>query len=274
MFDIESFKVNHQENPINIVEATPYFSWKFKQESSDQKAYRILVSSAPIVDDSKVDMWDSGLVESDQMIGIAYQGNVFQSRKKYYARLISFSVNNETSTLDSFFETALINEEDWLGKWVSLPASASGGTLYIRKKIEIEPKKVVRARAYVCGLGYYEFSINGKKVTKSVLNPGETNYNKTILYDTLDITPFLTEKEVVFGFELGYGWYGARVLKAQLYIEYTDGTFIEEHTAAGPGWWVSRTPVTHNSIYDGETYDARIEDAYGEGWCSPKFEPS
>jgi len=51
---------------------------------------------------------------------------------------------------------------------------------------EFSPKKQVKtARAFISGIGYYELFINGKRVGDHVLDPGWTNYKKTILYFAL-----------------------------------------------------------------------------------------
>ena len=41
-------------------------------------------------------------------------------------------------------------------------------------------KKIVEATAYVCGLGFYEFSLNGKKVGNSEFAPLWSDYDKTV----------------------------------------------------------------------------------------------
>ena len=49
-------------------------------------------------------------------------------------------------------------------------------------------KSVTKAIVHVCGLGLYEFMINGEKIGNKVLNPAKTNYNKIVLYDTYDVS--------------------------------------------------------------------------------------
>ena len=77
----------------------------------------------------------------------------------------------------------------------------------LRKDFET-PKKIKEAKAYISGIGYYELYINGQKIGKSVLNPGWTDYRKTVLYDTHDITEQLKEGANTAGVMLGRGFYG------------------------------------------------------------------
>lgn len=274
MFKINTFKTNYQTKPLNIVDNHPSFSWNYAEGSTKQKSYRLLVSNdASLLEKDEGNLWDSGVIESSEMVAVVYQGQPFESKTIYYVKLIVQSGEDETDTLMTTFETTIRENSEWVAKWVSLPNSASGGTLYFRKQEELKDKTIKKARAYVSGIGYYEFFINGEKVSNSVLNPGETDYNHTILFDTFAIESYLKQKDVVFGFEVGYGWYGSRVLLAQIEIIYEDDEVQVVSSSAGPGWWVTRTPTTYNSIYDGETYDARIESNYGAGWCSPDYTP-
>ena len=49
-------------------------------------------------------------------------------------------------------------------------------------------KPVAHATLSICGLGQHAVSINGQAVSASFLDPGWTDYRKTILYSTYDVT--------------------------------------------------------------------------------------
>ena len=51
----------------------------------------------------------------------------------------------------------------------------------------------------VCGLGFYEFSLNGKKVGNSEFAPLWSDYDKTVYYNTYDVTEQLRRGENVVG---------------------------------------------------------------------------
>src|ERR1039458_7495589 len=74
----------------------------------------------------------------------------------------------------------------------------------LRRQFEVE-KKVQRATAYVCGLGLYEFYLNGQKVGDQVLSPALTDYSKRALYVTFDMTRLLKKGANVAGVILGNG---------------------------------------------------------------------
>ena len=144
-------------------------------------------------------------------------------------------------------------------------------------------KKIVEATAYVCGLGFYEFSLNGKKIGDSEFAPLWSDYDKSVYYNTYDVTEQLRDGENVVGILLGNGFYnvqGGRYRKLQisfgpptllfeLVINYEDGT--RETIRSDQEWKYDLTPITFNCIYGGEDYDARREQ---KGWNQVGFNDS
>lgn len=150
----------------------------------------------------------------------------------------------------------------------------------LRREFQIE-KKVVRATAYVCGLGFFEMSLNGKKVEDHLMDPGLTNYDKRIFYVTFDVTAHLKNGANALGVMLGNGrffaprllhpamtrTFGHPKLLLQLEIEYAEGG--TDRILSDESWLgCTEGPITANNEYDGEEYDARLE---MEGWDRPGF---
>jgi len=92
----------------------------------------------------------------------------------------------------------------WHAHWIGGPTNAA--TIVLRREFGVEPG-LRRAVVEVCGLGQYEFSLNGRKVGDDLLTPGWTNYRKTCLYDTYDVTAQLKEGRNVADILLGGGMY-------------------------------------------------------------------
>ncbi|MCX6375659.1 MAG: family 78 glycoside hydrolase catalytic domain, partial [Armatimonadetes bacterium] len=131
-------------------------------------------------------------------------------------------------------------------------------------------KAIRRARAYVVGLGYCELRLNGKKVGDRVLDPGFTTFPERALYSTYDVTDQLRTGRNAVGVMLGKGWYGESPrFILQLNVEFADGTCASITT--NKDWVRSTSPILRNSLYHGETYDARLEQ---QGWDSPGFDAS
>lgn len=270
MLKLIRLQTEYQKNPLAVESAKPYFSWAFETnlQNFKQESYRILVSAKENFSEL---VWDSGKIFSAEQI-VRYDGSVLQARNVYYWKVVVTGSGEGAESDVNFFETAL-SESDWKGVWISTPVSSTGSAICFRKIIHLQPdKKVRRARAYVCGLGYHELYLNGKKVGKDVLNPGTTDYSKRVLYCTYPLEENLLSGENVIGVLIGYGWLGDRKLLLQIYIDYTDGSTSEYHSANCAGWWATGSAIVSNSIYDGEIFDARRARAL-DGWTTSKYEP-
>ncbi len=160
---------------------------------------------------------------------------------------------------------------NWLGKWISAEMTVEDRFAPIFKKEFDIAKSIVSAKAYICGLGLFEIKINGILPDDTLLNPAHSQYSQTVLYRVFDIADFLKTGENILTVELGnsffneptdvWDWHKASwrskpKLIADIVIDYSDGT--SEIIATDDTWLVTLDgPITANSIYLGETYDAR-----------------
>ncbi len=145
-----------------------------------------------------------------------------------------------------------------------------GGSGQMLRKEFVLTKPVERARAYVTGLGYCELRINGQKVGDHVLDPPYTSFEKRVYYSTYDVTKLLRQGANCAGAMLGQGWWRRQPqFRLMLDVTYSDGT--SETIVSDGEWRYASGPITENSIYNGETYDARLELA---GWDMPGFDDS
>ena len=154
---------------------------------------------------------------------------------------------------------------------------------YLRREFQAD-KKVARATAYVCGLGFFDLFLNGNKVSDHVMDPALSDYAKVDYYVTFDVTHQLHKGANAIGAVLGNGRffaprlhtpatfvdYGFPKLLMQLEIEYTDGS---RSIVTSDGHWRLTThgPIRANNEYDGEVYDARRE---MPGWNTAGFDDS
>ena len=160
-----------------------------------------------------------------------------------------------------------------------------------RKEFNIG-KPVKRATATICGLGYHELSLNGRKVGDHVLDPAFTRYDRRSLYVTHDVTDRLNQGANALGVVLGAGWHNMHTRSTwdfdqapwrdeptvlmQLRLEYEDGS---AQTVVTDGSWRANTgPVILDGVRTGEVYDARKEipgwDTVGfedAGWQEPRI---
>ena len=132
-------------------------------------------------------------------------------------------------------------------------------------------KTVKQAELRICGLGFYEATINGVKVGESEFAPTWSDYDKTVFFNTYDVTQQIKQGDNELRVLLGNGFYneqGGRYTKLKvsfgpptllclLYVTYEDG--MREHLFSDDKWQWTESPITFNSIYGGEDYDARME---------------
>jgi len=140
----------------------------------------------------------------------------------------------------------------------------------LRREFRVD-KPVTSARLYLAGLAYYDAEVNDRRVGGQVLDPGFTDYDETVLYATHDVTRLLSRgaNEIVVTLGRGfYGlttpnawghqratWHGEPRLLAQLVVRHPDGS--RTTIGSDTDWQVADGPTLSDSIYAGETYDAR-----------------
>lgn len=73
------------------------------------------------------DIWDTGKVESDQSINIAYGGKGLESAKRYYWKVRVWDKNDKASSWSSpsWWEMGLLNQDDWKAKWINSKGASS-----------------------------------------------------------------------------------------------------------------------------------------------------
>lgn len=260
VIEITALQCDNAGNPLGIDNRTPQFSWRMKSiiRNVRQTAYQILIADSPDkLERGEGNIWNSGKVQSSRSAGILYQGIPLESRKKYYWKTFVWLAGQAAAIAGetAYFEMALLQETDWSGDWVGFPSGWAGKVHYFRRVFSFQ-KEITKARAYVAGIGYNEFEINGKKVGNQVLDPATSDFSKTVYYTTYDIENFLN-KENVMVIAVAPGWYGMPKLRMQMEFYFTDGTMEVINSTSIRN--VTLGPVVSSGILDGELYDARQE---------------
>lgn len=117
-------------------------------------------------------------------------------------------------------------------------------------------------------------TLNGKPVTDNKLEPGESEYEKTILYSTYDVTSLVLQGANTLIARVAGGIFhvdklngrfskgevvntGDKALKAELHIDYEDGT--SDVILTDEQWTSTPSPTLGSNWWGGEDYDARKE---------------
>lgn len=295
-----NLRCEYLEDPVAVENEKPLLSWQLQSsgQAKSQTAYRILVASSPsLLAEGKADFWDSGKITSSRSSQVGYEGKPLDSRQTLYWKAMVWDEAGEASPWSETgrWTMGLLESSDWTARWIGNREDAyPDSTLttpapYFRKTFRIN-KPVKQAKAYICGLGFYEMYLNGERVGDQVLAPAVTNFdrrslkkmlyffddqsNQRVLYNTFDVTSLVQKAENTVGVLLGNGWYNQRDrtvegcmwydtprLLCQLEIEYTDGS--TELVVTDDSWKTTTGPLLHDAIFTGEEYDARLE---LDGW--------
>ena len=176
--------------------------------------------------------------------------------------------------------------------WVS-PDKACANP-YVRKSFNIGEFK--SAVITVCGLGFYNFYLNGEKATEDMfvtfytnynefVNPGSKTLGHRIICQKYDITDKLSVGENVIGFMLGEGYYNCNppslpwrlfpvygCVKLCFNIEVTlkSGELVNIVSDSGMKWHPSFITECEGFVL-GETHDYNFEEV---GWNNVGFDDS
>jgi alpha-L-rhamnosidase len=285
---ILNVRVEHLRETLGIGTDQPRLSWTIKTESRGwyQSAYEI-----EAYDTNSKPRGQTGKVESNQSVLVAWPFAPLASREQLTVRVRVWGKDGNASEWGEpvAIETGLLSTSDWGARFIfpiwDEDTSRSNPSLYLRREFELRAG-IKSARLYITSLGVYEAQLNGKVVGDHILSPGWTVYDQRLRYHTFDVTGMLNEGRNALGAVLGDGWFRGRIgfaagrrniygehlaLLAQLEIQYNDGSSERIITDDEQAWRAATGPILMNSLYDGETYDARLEHS---GWSLPGFDDS
>ena len=293
-------------DPVGIGTPSPVFGWNLEAAPAGarnlrQTAFRILVaSSSEQLAHHAGDVWDSGQVASTAFWQLAYAGPALQSHTTYYwqAQVWDGEPSPGPWSSPARFTTGLLAASDWTAKWIAAEPDRGPYSHPLENRGELLPTPppplpvfrrdfrlkgpVESALLFVSGLGQYEVRLNGSDVTETVMNPGWTNYRKTVPYDTYDVRRLLRPGVNAFGVLLGNGMYNVEGVKGrytkfigsfgqpklllQMEVRYADGS--SDLFVSDGSWLTHPGPVAYSSTYGGEDFRAN---ALAEGWDRAGF---
>lgn len=305
------------DNPLSIATTQPRFGWQLisKNNNERQISYQIIVSSTlEKANRNEGDIWESGEEKSFKSQLVKYEGKELKGGKQYFWKVrvkdsrerpskwsdvASFSIAPDSSYLNAEWIGAIRKEDSYIPQgrdfhqpdfkkkgydtlWSKVPDLARR-SIMLRKSFYTGESPIKNATVYVSGLGHYELSINGRKVGGSEFAPLWSDYDKTVYYNTYDVTSMVTLEENAIGVILGNGFYnafhtpgryskllvsfGPPTLFLKMRVEYANGTVREFGTDRT--WKYAESPIVFNSIFGGEDYDANLEQY---GWNRPNFD--
>lgn len=306
---ITNMMTQYLNNPIGIEEKRPLLSYTLAsdEQNQSQSSFRILVASTKeLLHKNFGDLWDSGKVAKTHNYAIEYEGVTLASRQEAFWKVKIWDKNDVESEWSSMasWEMGFLEEEDWKAAWIGRGDAAdydksAAPDLAFDFNVT-DYNHIVKARAYISGLGLFQASLNGQRLDNDFYNPGESDFSKTVYYVTYDITHLLNSGLNAIGIRVGNGQYvnfkvnpvmmldevneapehryqkndggyvraglyGDKKAIAQIEVTYADG-HIEIVAATDQHWKLTDSPIKFNDWYGGEDYDGNAEI---EGWDVP-----
>jgi alpha-L-rhamnosidase len=269
---VSPVRFEHHRAGLGIGERAPRLSWRTGSAPDGwrQVAYEIEVDSA------------RHRVDSPESVLVPWPAAPLSSRDRRTVRVRVTDANGQTSpwSAHAVVEAGLLRAADWTARMITPAADPAP---LVRKQFRLDGP-VASVRLYITAHGLYRAGINGQPVSGDAFTPGWTSYHHRLRYQTYDVTRLLRDGDNVLGAQLADGWFRGRLtfaktkrnvygdklgLLAQLMIVLDDGRTVVIGT---DGSWRSSTgPVTSADLYEGEHYDARLEQP---GWSVPGFDDS
>lgn len=289
-----------RSHALGIDTLRPRFGWRLTPVEPDarslrQTAWEVVVGSDPQqVRAGTGDIWKSGAVAGDdQRIRPPAPLKLSSHRRYWWTVRVADRTGrwSEWSVPDSFV-TGVLSTNDWTARWIAAepdralpphiagqaaPAMVPARPLPVMRRSFALISRPTLAVVSVCGLGQYQLAINGRPVGPAGLAAGWTDYRRTVLYDTYDVTGLLRDGDNMLALSLGNGMYnvehqegrytkfldsfGQPKATLQLSLQAADGSTRLITTDSEWSW--AEGPIQFSSIYGGEDWDAR---SWPDGW--------
>jgi alpha-L-rhamnosidase len=200
----EQLRCEYRANPLGIDVVQPRLSWVLapadpKARGLKQSTYRVLVASSDAnLRADKGDLWDTGKVQSDQSIQLAYAGKALASGAQAFWKVQVWDQAGKPSAWSqpAHWSMGLLKLEDWKGKWIGrdedkvlrrsaspywslqnarwiwFPAgdpakSAPAGARFFRAALSVPAdRKIVKATAVAGADSSFELFLNGQETGK------------------------------------------------------------------------------------------------------------
>lgn len=295
-------RCEYLKSPLGIDVPKPRISWKLQSDDrckrgQKQSSYQILVAtSESFLKDKKADLWDSGIVKSEESVNIEYNGkNLSDGQECFWIVRVKDEYNKWSEWSNPSKWTMGLSQTSWKGKWIGAEGlelnTSNNNSISVRKsdpwfrKTFTLSEKPQKAIIYVASVGYQELYINGTQISDQVLMPSVSDHKKRARYITYDITKELKHGKNVISLWLGTSWSifpayktddkpCAPIALVQAEISLSNNRNIQ--IVSDESWKTYPSPNTLLGYWDahqfaGEEYDASAE---VDGWNKSDFDDS
>jgi alpha-L-rhamnosidase len=278
-YGISDMTVEYLSNPLGV-DVSPRFSWKVVPITSGARGIFVKQSAITVSHAINQSVLWTATPTSNATHLVPYTGPTLVSDARYSWKIAStLSDGTVVSSAVGSFGTALLDSADWRATWITGNNSAR----LLRTEFSLASAGYSYATLFIAGIGYHEVQLNGMKVSDAMLEAGWSSFDKRVYYTAHDVGPLLRAGPNALGVSLGNGWWSCGPAPGsgqprcsssppQLLVQ------LQVHgvpvVISSPATWkVHAGPITYDSLYNGEHYDARIAAAL-EDWSTTGFDDS
>lgn len=264
----------NMEQPLGIDNLEPHFSWQNRStvKNARQTAYEIEVATDSLaLVQGHADLWQSGRVESDDQVMVAYGGHTLRERQLCYWRVRTWDEQERPSAWSTVQRFSVGVLSGLAGDYIGLPAEAGDVRAPMLRTVVMLAGDCP-TYIHVNSLGYHELYVNDHRVGEAVLQPAVSQLDRHSLIVTYDVTPYIIKGENELMLWAGQGWYKENTFRAQ-YPGPLVKAEIDEQQADGQWKVVGQTDATWQAAqssygdtgswfplqFGGERLDARVE---------------
>lgn len=265
-------KCCNKTNPVGVID--PDFTWHITKDGvKRQNGYELQIFNDEY-------SYNSGKVEDEKSVRVKCDTLKLKNNTKYYWNVKVYTDKGEYQSDNGWFITGLIDEPEIC--WITAPSKIQSPLL--KKDFyldEINDYAVVN----ICGLGFFELYINGKKVSNDFMQPVRTDYDrisyknlaypflgttrKSVCYVTYEVSDYLNKGINTVEIWLGNGWYrqNGRLVEGKFdygselkaFFRLESGDILIE---SNDSWQCAESPIIYNNLFYGEVCDANIIPIY------------
>ena len=216
---------------------------------------------------------------------MVYAGKPFpQGQKMWITVCVRDVYGNQSIEHLEWADSFVYGMTDMLcASWITHPVAQKRVPICFRKDFELA-EQPVHACLYVAGIGYHNVTVNGEEIGDVYLDPAHTNYKKQVQYAVCpEIADYFFKGTNALAVQVADGWrcndtsfftgmfagrpiefFGEPMLIAKLVLKFADGR--EQTIVTDDSWVCGHDAIIDVSIFDGETFDARLHDSH---WMLP-----
>ena len=270
---IENMRCEYRVEPLGIDVESPLLTWTYTANTVGTAEHCVIVA---LDEQFQTVVWDSGWQKKTDS-QMHWLDTIRRSDTRIWWKAMTRMTGKPETQAEgiSWFEMGLLHLEDFHGTWIR--ADSDFEAPVFRKEILMRDVPN-RARMYICGLGFFEAYINGRKVGNAALQPVLHTYSRQALtnmlypydyqgayrtpYCVFAVEDLLNAGKNTLEIRLGNGWYHQHERNVEGDLWYGDSPVLwmemradEEILCTDTTWQWTESETIRNNIFYGETID-------------------